>query len=485
VDTSVDAWAEGPGLLASVRRYAGLIAMLAFLGAAIGIGWSLVQPTQYSGTVVVVLDDSIMSGTDPGRLVRSRADAITSDAVLQQALSDLGGGMSLSQFADAVEATPSTDSNVITITALGPTGPVAARRAEAVVRAYHAVLDRQTQQRVEANIAALDARAQQLSEEIKATELARTGRHDEPVLASRARSEQDALATIDKAKQDLRFTTPSATQTMTLGAGAQSSQAPVSPQPLRSTLLGLTVGVLIGVAAAWGLAGRPSPRPGTEADQQPSLMLSSLPVSDTTSTATSAGTFLEMLESPDGILPRFVAENIAETLGADVVVLLLERDGVLDRVAAIGVTDAEFEALPDPADPDVVRRFLEGGAITVSGAERGILASGGIPGATTDRLVVIPLSNRDKGAFGLALVGRSRRVADPSLFDLHQALPVVEKGAPALHAWWVLRGLVDLRPGAKAAPAAPVVGSDRAKAAARPSSGAPHVDVSPQDPARV
>ena len=92
MDGRIDDWQEGPGLVESMRRYRWLVASITLLAAVAAFVWSSTQPVLYEGVVRLYLDTSGDQTDDPGRIVRSQAEFITSPEVLDRTLALDGTG---------------------------------------------------------------------------------------------------------------------------------------------------------------------------------------------------------------------------------------------------------------------------------------------------------------------------------------------------------------------------------------------------------
>jgi hypothetical protein len=95
-----------------MHRNAALVVTLVVAGAAMGLVWSWWQPVQYSGTVHAFIDSAGQQGTDPGRLVRTRAQFLTSPTVMNRAAQLMDGTMTSRQVSQQVSVIPSTDADV-------------------------------------------------------------------------------------------------------------------------------------------------------------------------------------------------------------------------------------------------------------------------------------------------------------------------------------------------------------------------------------
>ena len=96
-----DEWAQGPGLLASVRRYKLLVCGLALLCGTLAYAAESQRPVRYAGVARLFLDEPT-SSSDPGRLVRNRAEFIRSRPVMLQAAKIAGNGETVRDLARRV-----------------------------------------------------------------------------------------------------------------------------------------------------------------------------------------------------------------------------------------------------------------------------------------------------------------------------------------------------------------------------------------------
>ncbi|HKO84437.1 MAG TPA: hypothetical protein VJ140_07700, partial [Actinomycetota bacterium] len=166
MDGPSNEWQEGPGLVASVWRYRWLVAVAVLVGGLAAYVWSSRQPVRYEGEVHVYLDTGT-DNPDPGRVVHSQAEFLTSPAVLDRATALTGQRLTPKELRDRLTVEPATDSDLITIKVLEATPREAAKLADTVVHAYREVLSEQTTSNAKQEVAGLEHRQEQLGEEIK------------------------------------------------------------------------------------------------------------------------------------------------------------------------------------------------------------------------------------------------------------------------------------------------------------------------------
>src|SRR4029450_9187192 len=120
LDGRLDDWQDGPGLVDSVRRYRWMVAAITLVAAVAAYVWSSTQPVLYEG--VVRLSPEISADeNDPGRIVRTQAEFITSPEVLDRTLALEGNRMSRTELEQRLAVEPGRDANTISITVLDGT----------------------------------------------------------------------------------------------------------------------------------------------------------------------------------------------------------------------------------------------------------------------------------------------------------------------------------------------------------------------------
>ena len=242
-----DEWSQGPGLLASVRRYKLLVCGLALLCGTLAYAAESQRPVRYAGVARLFLDEPT-SSSDPGRLVRNRAEFIRSRPVLVQAAKIAGNGETVRDLTRRVTVTPSSDVDVVTISALGESPTEAAILANAVASSYVQVIAREAQQQA----AVLGKREQELAAEITRVVAQRAKAPDDPALAVEEQAKRDQLLVLARQREQA-----AASHTEVAVERAALPDAPAQPRPARAFVIGGLAGFLLGIGVAWWLAGRP------------------------------------------------------------------------------------------------------------------------------------------------------------------------------------------------------------------------------------
>jgi hypothetical protein len=107
-------------------------------------------------------------------------------------------------------------------------------------------------------------------------------------------------------------------------------------------------------------------------------------------------------------LPQVAASEIAERVGADVIVVLLDNGrGIMEVSGDVGLTPEE-RRLSVEYSRDVMRELFRAGVGLIEDTDqvRGALA--GIPGSRAETLILTPLVHERLG-FGVLMAGRNRR----------------------------------------------------------------------------
>ena len=141
--------ADRPGIVASLLRYRVVVVAATLLGAVAGYALAQLHPVRYQAEAVLILSDpggpSILGGGNPlGSSDRQvylakQADIMTSRVVLERAIKILGGGQSLPEVRDEVDAHPAANMASVSIAATTSDRESAVALANAVGTAYEQV----------------------------------------------------------------------------------------------------------------------------------------------------------------------------------------------------------------------------------------------------------------------------------------------------------------------------------------------------------
>ncbi len=194
---------------------------------------------------------------DPGRIVRSQAEFITSPEVLDRTVALDRHRLTRKELSERLTVEPARDADLITIRVLDAT-PQAAGLADTVVRAYRESVAKQTAEAARREVATLERRQEQLEREIVALDEQRR-RSPGTQAASQSRGQgQRATRSADQAEAIRRDAVRSTRSTETVRETATVPDEPAQPKPLRTAAIGAMLAGVAAAALAWWLNGRRS-----------------------------------------------------------------------------------------------------------------------------------------------------------------------------------------------------------------------------------
>lgn len=258
MDSRIDDWQEGPGLVDSMRRYWWLVASITLLAAVAASVWSFTQPVLYQGVVRLYLDTSA-NQTDPGRIIQTQSNFLTSPEVLDRALALDGNRMSRTELERRLTVEPAGNADVITIKVLDATRVQAGALAESVARAYRESVDRQSVGAARLAVAALVQRQEQLADEIDTLHAQLRADPGNQRLLAIQRAKQVQLAKVSSQMESVRDRASRPAPLLWPSSLIESPTVPkdpVQPKPLRSAILGAFAGLVVSAGLAWWLNGR-------------------------------------------------------------------------------------------------------------------------------------------------------------------------------------------------------------------------------------
>jgi capsular polysaccharide biosynthesis protein len=485
VDNPPNDWDQGPGIAESIRRHKRLVVVGVLLGALLAFGWSLRQPVRYEGTVRIFLDIRSERTTDADRIVRSQAEFLSSPVVMDHVVKLLDGRLTRQQLEGQLTVEPSSDADLITIRALDASGEGAAQLADTVALAYRQVVAEQARAAAEASVRDLERTEAQLEEEL--VMLASALRADPD--SERLKADRDAklhqLQATARQKEQGGLDAERASRSGTLRERASIPLEPTQPKPVRNAVIGAVLGLVVGSALAlWrtGSAfaaqaqapGRPLDSGGRKSPGQGTLSLRTAllaafrpgidRVEQRGSTATGNGSgsgivdfdrlaasVQQVLHDLDGPRERLYEQNVAQMSAeeiagqfpVDLVVVLLEYDDGLLRVAgSVGLRAVE-QAMSIRYDRELMRETMEAGPRLVEERELTRLAATGMPGSQVESLIILPLSQHGIG-FGVLLAGQRRTEEQSHPLDdgdVKGMATAAHQVTPYLQAWLRLQDL--------------------------------------------
>ena len=480
MDGPVNEWQEGPSLVDSIRRYRWLVAALALVGMVAAYAWSSQQPVRYEGEVKVFLDTP-SDQSDPGRIVRSQAEYLTSTVVMDRTVELIGGRMTRKELIKRVTVEPDRAADVITVTALDDTPQRAANLADTVVRAYRMVVAEQTTNGARQLVSAIQKREAKLKAQIDTLQAQLRAQPSNSALVATINAkkrELDNLAT--QAEEAQRSADRATSRLETLRDNATAPDKPAQPKPLRMAAIGAMLGLVIGAALAWWLNGRsaqgrqsgPAGVPGGLAEEPAGLDVSSplrlgtrlgnghVPtngspvgnmsasgIADFDQIAISVQELFRFMDGPsqrlyEEDLPQLAAEEIAHRFGVDMAAILLDNAGEIQTMGSVGLRATRHGTI-DRGVRRLIESAVRSGPRLVDEEELGRLSSMGLGGDQADSLALVPLI-RDHVAFGMVVAGRrhGNGQGEPlSDRDVQDIADCTRDILPYIWAWLLLRNL--------------------------------------------
>jgi capsular polysaccharide biosynthesis protein len=249
---------EGPGLLQSVWQYNWLIAIAALLGALLGYGWQVRQPTLYEGSTRLLLSignsalpgDSTAPPQEPQRFLSNQAEVITSRPVLQRAAK---GRTSVESLQARLAVEVAEDADVITIRVRDASPEGAARLARAVGTAYNEFVLEQSAGSARREVKQLEVVANELKAELQRIAVALQSNQDDPVLQAKQGAVREQLNATVTRSQGLAARAKVGVSPVQLQEPAAVPEQPVQPAPRRGAMAGLLLGLVASAAVAWWL----------------------------------------------------------------------------------------------------------------------------------------------------------------------------------------------------------------------------------------
>jgi hypothetical protein len=477
--------AEGPSLIQSIWRCWWLVALTVLVGGLAAFGWSSRQPARYEGVVQIFLDDSGRQAADPGRVVRSQAEFLTSPAVLDRVVTLAGGGLTRRELEERLSVEPANDADLITVRVLDGTAQGAARLADLVVRAYREVVAKQAEETARRTVAALEQATRRLEADIARLGDQLRGDRGNPRLQASLQAKSHQMQTLADQAEKARFEATRAARTTTPQEQAVIPDEPAQPHPRRTGAVGALLGLVVGTGLAWWLTVRPPVAARTPALEAPGhteggrgerrLRLGDVVrqarglrdgvavapngsatdgaqqvgIVDFNRLTTSIDQVFQSLEGPrqhlyDRDIPQISTDEVASRFPVDFVALLLDDGSGLRVKGRAGLqADADRTRATGSPDRDATAKLLSAGPRLVSERDRRRLDEAGMPGDGAEALVLVPLVH-DEVAFGVLLAGQWSTNGQAEALDHRQVYDITtcaQQLTPYLRAWLRLRHL--------------------------------------------
>jgi hypothetical protein len=481
LDSPANEWQEGPSLVESVRRYRWLVVFLVLVGMVAAYAWSSRQPVRYEGVVKVYLDAG-GDQADPGRIVRSQAEYLTSSVVLDRTVQDISGRLTRKELTKRLTVEPARDANVITVRVLDDTPERAANLADTVVRAYRTVVAEQTTAGAREQVVAIGKRQARIDSQIATLNERLHADPGNPVLTATIKAKNKELDNLaDQAEEAGRAADRATSRLETLRDNAAVPDERAQPKPLRTAAIGAMLALVVGAALAWWLNGRRSEQrrqrapvrlPGGIGEEPTGLDTSSplrlaarlgngqgpangVPagngsasgIADFDQIATSVQELFRFIDGPsqrlyEEDLPQLAVEEIAHRFQVDMAAILLDNAGEIQTMGSFGLRSSRNGTI-DRGARHLIESSVRSGPRLVDQDELVRLSSMGLGGEQADSLALVPLV-RDQVAFGVLLAGRRHTDERPMPLSDREVQDIAECTRdilPYIWAWLLLRNL--------------------------------------------
>jgi tyrosine-protein kinase len=254
-------WGDRPGIVASLRRYWGIVVAATLLGALAGYVVAQVPPVRYQADAALILSDpggpSVLGGggalTSDDREVylAKQADIMTSTVVLERALKLLGSRALPEDVRDDLDVQPSANMTSVSIAATSADSQSAAALANAVGTAYQQVTAESTAADAQRAIASLEELRNRYQADLDASPKSADGR-----LTFRQQQLASQIADLQQREQDITAQAKVFNSGVEYFEQAEPPASPSEPKPKLGAMLGGLVGLLAAGAWAWWAAAR-------------------------------------------------------------------------------------------------------------------------------------------------------------------------------------------------------------------------------------
>jgi Mrp family chromosome partitioning ATPase len=265
---SVERWAEGPTIVASIWRYRWMVLAVAVLAGLAGLFLSRAQPPVYEASTRLFLTSPGTAGVFERqasvpleRYMPQQQQLSTSAPVLTAAAEALeGDDITPRELADQVEATTNLELVTLTITVVDGSPERAADIANAVAVSYEDAVRTQQLARVNRAVSELEQTVEAIEEQID--ELA-AGSNESgelpPGQAGQIGILTQRLVEVETLSQQLLVDARLFGSGVEFVEPAEPPLTPISPRPNRTAVISALLAAMLASAVAYWLAGRARP----------------------------------------------------------------------------------------------------------------------------------------------------------------------------------------------------------------------------------
>jgi Mrp family chromosome partitioning ATPase len=268
-------WGDRPGIVASLRRYWGIVVAATLFGALAGYGFAQLPAVRYQADAGLILSDpggasvlgagGALTSDDREVYLAKQADIMTSTVVLERALKLLGSRASPGDVRDELDVQPSANMASVSIAATSADPRSAAALANAVGTAYQQVTAETTAADVQRAIASLEELRNRYQADLDASPKSADGR-----LTFRQQQLTSQIADLQQREEDITAQAKVFNSGVEYFEQAEPPDAPSQPKPKLGAVLGGLLGLLAAGAWAWWAAARD---PRAEARDEPARIL--------------------------------------------------------------------------------------------------------------------------------------------------------------------------------------------------------------------
>jgi capsular polysaccharide biosynthesis protein len=236
-----------------------LVVVIVF--AVLAYAVSATRPERYRAAATVFLstaEDSPvpMQGTiDPLRRVRNEAEVMRSRDVATRVSQQIGG-LTPAEVLSAVDATPSKEADIITLSASGSSAAEATELLNAVQAAYETVTRERAQVVYDSALARLQADQTRLESELTAAEDELAANPSDVAALQRRALLSQQITNIQAQASELYRNRLNAETRVRLFDPADPPTEQVAPQPLRNAAIGALLGAVVAALFVWWRASR-------------------------------------------------------------------------------------------------------------------------------------------------------------------------------------------------------------------------------------
>jgi polysaccharide biosynthesis transport protein len=238
-----------------VRKWTIHVVALTLIGAVIAffVSKSLTPTYEAKGDVLVVAGPG-QNAADIVTLTSTAATLLTAPLLLQKVIDALNLGVSTDALARQVTAIPSSNTELVDVTARDPSAQRAAQIANAIMNTYVSDVTQANAARIGQAGAVLQAQIKNvettLSQEEQAVATAQQANQDTTALRAAVAANTALLSQLTQSSSNFQATQAQNLETVSVAVPAAAPLSPASPKISLTTALGALAGLLLGLGLA-------------------------------------------------------------------------------------------------------------------------------------------------------------------------------------------------------------------------------------------